>query len=71
MPKNKEVQNYEKRTEWLGFKLSASGIKPVEEKVQGITDKLKPKNLRDLRSFMEAKNRMNRFIPNIAIPNIQ
>ena len=44
------------KTEWLGYIMSAEGIKPIEEKVQAITDRLRPKNLRDLRSFMSAIN---------------
>ena len=39
----------EKETEWLGYKQIANGKKTVDEKVLGITDKLRPKNLRDLR----------------------
>ena len=56
----------QKETEWLGYKLSAAGIKPVEEKVQAIKDKLRPENLKDLRYFMGAINQMNRFISNLA-----
>ena len=40
--------------------------KPVEEKVQARTDKLRPKNPEDLRSSIEAINQMNRFVPNLA-----
>ena len=32
-------------TEWLGYKLSKGGNKPVEENVQAITGKLRPKVL--------------------------
>ena len=53
-------------TEWLGFKLMASGVTPIAGKVQAITDKLKPISLKDLRSFMGAINQMNRFIPYLA-----
>ena len=53
-------------TEWLGFKLSGEGIKPIDEKVQAITEKLRPQNLKDLRSFMGAINQMNKFIPKLA-----
>ena len=52
-------------TEWLGYKLSKRGIKPVEDKGQEITEKLRPKFLKDLRSFMRAINQMNIF-PNSA-----
>ena len=52
-----------KNTELLGYKLSEEGLKPIEEKVQA--DKLRPMNLKDLRSFMVAINQMNRFITNL------
>ena len=59
------MSNWEK-PKWLGYRLSAEAIKPIEEKVQAITDELEPKNLKDLRSFMEAINQMNQFLPNLA-----
>ena len=34
--------------EWLGFKLTSHGISPVNSKVQGITEKLRPTNLKEL-----------------------
>ena len=64
--KLEKCQIAKKNTEKLGYKLLEEGIKPIEEKVRAITDKLKPKNLKDLRSFMGAINQMNRFIPNLA-----
>ena len=65
--KLEKCQIAKKNTEWLGYKPSEEGIKPIEEKVQAITDKLRPKNLKDLRSLMGAINQMNRFIPNLVI----
>ena len=53
-------------TECLGYNLSAAGMKPVDEKVQAITEKLRPGILQDLRSLMEAINQMIKFIPNMA-----
>ena len=44
-----------------GYKLSKCGIKPVEQNVQAITGKLRPKNLKDLRSFMGAKIKRIKF----------
>ena len=64
--KLENCQIAKKNTEWLGYKLSEEGINPIEEKVQVITDKLRPKNLQDLRSFIEAINQMNQFFPNLA-----
>ena len=39
----------ENEIEWLGFKLTNQGILPVNSKVQGITEKLRPTNLKELR----------------------
>ena len=61
-----KCQIAKKNAEWIGYKLSEEGIKPIEEKIQAITDKLRPKTLKDLRSFMGAINQMNRFIRNLA-----
>ena len=54
------------RTEWLGFVLSGSGIRPTEEKIHAITDKLEPTNLKECRSFIGAVNQLYRFIPILA-----
>ena len=49
--------NFEKQEiEWLGFKLTNSGILPINSKVQGITEKLRPTNLNELRSFLGEVN---------------
>ena len=52
--------------EWLGFNLTNSGISPINSKVQGITEKLRPTNLKELRSFLGAVNQFNRFVPDLA-----
>ena len=52
--------------EWLGFKLTNSGISPINSKVQGITEKLRTTNLKELRSFLGAVNQFNKFIPDLA-----
>ena len=64
--KEKKCQIAQSETEWLGYQLTATGVKPMDSKIQAISDKLKPRNLKDLRSFMGAINQMNRFIPNLA-----
>ena len=53
--------------EWLGFKLTETGIWPINTKVQGITEKLRPTNLKELRSFLGAVNQFNKFIPDLAV----
>ena len=52
--------------DWLGFSISEKGIKPLNEKIQGISEKMKPKNLKDLRSFLGAVNQLIKFIPGLA-----
>ena len=38
---------------------------PNKHEIQAVTEKLKPKNLKELRSYLEAVNQMNRFIPKL------
>ena len=52
--------------EWLGFKLSRTGISPINTKSQGISQRLRPTNLKQLRSFLGAVNEFNIFIPSLA-----
>ena len=56
----------QKRIEWLGYDISAEGIVPQNEKIQAITQKLRPKNLKELRSYLGAVNHLIKFIPNLA-----
>ena len=46
--------------------MTNSGISPINSKVQGITEKLRPTNLKELRSFLGAVNQFNRFVPDLA-----
>ena len=52
--------------EWLGYKLTRTGISPVNAKSQGISERLRPTNLKQLRSFLGAVNQFNKFISNLA-----
>ena len=52
--------------EWLGYKLSRTGISPINTKAQGISSRLRPTNLKQLRSFLGAVNQFNKFTPNLA-----
>ena len=53
--------------EWLGFKITRTGISPVNAKSLGITERLRPTNLKQLRSILGAVNQFNKFIPKLAI----
>ena len=46
--------------------MTKDGISPVNTKVQGITEKLRPENLKELRSFLGVVNQFNKFIPDLA-----
>ena len=52
--------------EWLGYKLSRTGISPINTKAQGKSCRLRPTNLKQLRSFLGAVNQFINFIPNLA-----
>ena len=53
------------KTEWLGFKMTSQEISPVNFKVQGLTEKLRPTNLKELQSFLGVVNQFNKFIPDL------
>ena len=52
--------------EWLEFKLTTSGVLPENNKVQGIFERLRPTNLKELRSCLGAVNQLIKFIPHLA-----
>ena len=52
--------------EWLGYKLSGEGVAPINGKIQGISERLRPNNLKELRFFLGAVNQLNKFIPDLA-----
>ena len=52
--------------DWLGFRVSEKGIKPLNEKVQGIPEKMKPKILKELRSYLGAVNQLTNILPGLA-----
>ena len=54
------------KIEWLVYELLGEGISPINGKVQGITERLRPGSLRELRSFLGAVNQLNKFVPDLA-----
>ena len=50
----------------LEYKISRTGISSIIIKAQGISSRFRPKNLKQLRSFLGAVNQFNKFIPNLA-----
>ena len=51
---------------WLAFKLTNTGVSPVNNKVQSITERLRPTNLKELRSYLGAVNQLIKIIPVLA-----
>lgn len=51
---------------FLGYRINAGGIKPLEEKVQAIKDFPPPKNIKELRRFLGMLNFYRRFVPDAA-----
>ena len=52
--------------DFLGHRVSAQGIQPLEEKVRAIRDFPQPSSLRKLREFLGLVNFYHRFVPNCA-----
>ena len=46
--------------------MSGEGIAPINGKVQGTTERLRLRNLKELRSFLGAFNQLNKFVPDLA-----
>ena len=54
------------RIEWLGQKITQSGISPLESKTAAILSLSAPKNLKQLRSFLGSVHYLVKFIPNLS-----
>lgn len=51
---------------YLGHKLTAEGLKPVEDKVRDIKDTTSPKSITELMSFLGMVNYYGKFLPNLS-----
>ena len=52
--------------EYLGYKISAEGLQPSEQKVRAIQEAPAPEDVSQLRSFLGAVNYYSKFLPNLA-----
>ena len=54
--KAEKCVNAQESIEWLGYILTRTGKSPIKAKAQGISDRLRPTNLKQLRSILGAVN---------------
>ena len=59
-----KIAFFQKEIEWLGFKISNSGVKPLVGKSDSIKSLPNPKNISELRSFFGSINQYMKFVPN-------
>jgi hypothetical protein len=52
---------------YLGYKIDAKGLHPVEDKVCAIIDAPSPTNVTELRSYLGLLNYYGRFLPNLSM----
>ncbi len=52
--------------EWLGYKITQKGIKPLKGKVESIQNQERPRTIKQLRSLLGAAHQLNRFINGLA-----
>ena len=52
--------------EWLGFKISGDGVRPLVGKAGAIKNLPAPKNISELRSFFCSINQYVKFVPNLS-----
>ena len=57
---------FQSEVNWLGHKLTTSGITPKVTKTEAILKLQHQKSLKELRSFMGSINHLSKFIPNAA-----
>ena len=57
---------FQKEIDWLGFKISKTGIALLFDKTKAIKDLSIPKNLKELRSFFRSINQYIKIVPNLA-----
>uniref|UniRef100_A0A1A7YSF0 Gypsy retrotransposon integrase-like protein 1 n=2 Tax=Iconisemion striatum TaxID=60296 RepID=A0A1A7YSF0_9TELE len=52
--------------EYLGYRVDAQGLHPMDKKVKAIHEAPAPKNVTELKSFLGLLNYYNKFLPNLA-----
>lgn len=56
----------QKEVEYLGHRVDAKGLHPVEKKVKAIMDAAAPTSITELKAYLSLLNYFNKFLPNLA-----
>ncbi|GFR04339.1 hypothetical protein TNCT_714321 [Trichonephila clavata] len=64
--KNSKCIFVKPKVDFLGYHVSASGIRPTRERIQAILDFNRPSTVKQLRRFLGMLNFYRRFLPNAA-----
>ena len=51
---------------YLGYKIDAEGVHPVQDKVKAIQEAPAPKNVNELKAYIELLNYYHNFLPNLS-----
>ena len=57
---------FKKETEWIGHRIDQNGIRPSQDKLEAITKIEKPKNEKELKSFLGAMQYLAKYIENLS-----
>ena len=58
--------NFSKKAEWIGHKIDQNGIRPLKYKLEAITKIGKPKNEKELKSFLGAIHYLSEYLENLS-----
>ena len=60
---------FKSEIEWLGFKISGEGVRPLVGRADAIKNLPIPKNISELRSFFGSINQYVKFVPDLSTPS--
>ena len=55
-----------KEIQWVGHKIGQQGIRPIQDKLEAITKIDRPKNEKELKSFLGAIQNLSKYLENLS-----